>query len=83
MKSVTFYHSVICPRCQLASRFIAALLPEYPEIRVERVEYLTNMGRARRDGVRTIPALVDERGDLKGFVLTKARIREYFEALTG
>lgn len=83
MKTVTFYHSAICPRCQMASRSINALLPDYPGIRVERVEYLTHVARARRDGVRTIPTLVDESGGLKGFYLTKAKIRAYFEELVG
>lgn len=82
MKTVTFYHSAICPRCQMASRSIGALLPDYPGIQIERVEYLTNLKRARQAGVRTIPALVDEEGGLKGFYLTKASIRGYFDALT-
>lgn len=81
MKTITFYHSAICPRCQMASRSIDALLPDYPEIEVKRVEYLTNLKRARRDGIRTIPALVAEGGGLKGFYLTKAKIRDFFDEL--
>lgn len=81
MKTVTFYHSAICPRCQVASRSIAALMPDYPRIQIERVEYLTNLKRARRAGVRIIPALVDETGGLKGFCLTKANFRAYFDSL--
>ncbi|NNF12306.1 MAG: hypothetical protein HKN72_03745 [Gemmatimonadetes bacterium] len=66
----------------MASRSINELLPDYPEIQVERVEYLTNLKRARREGVRTIPTLVEEGGGLQGFYLTKARIRAYFDDLT-
>lgn len=65
----------------MASRSINALLPDYPGIEVERVEYLTNLKRARRDGIRSIPALVAEGGELKGFYLTKARIRHFFDRL--
>lgn len=82
MKNVTFFHSAVCPRCQMASRSIRALLPDYPEIRIEPVEYLTNMKRARQAGVRTIPALIDEEGGLRGFYLTKAAIRRYFDTLS-
>ena len=81
MKTVKFYHSAICPRCRMASLSIQALLPDYPEIEVESIEYLTNLRRAREDGVRTIPALVDEVGGLKGFYLTRSTIRAYFDAL--
>lgn len=82
MKTVTFYHSAICPRCQMVSRSIRALLSDYPEIQIERVEYLSNLQRAREAGVRAIPALVHEAGELKGFYLTKPRLRAYFDSVS-
>ena len=80
-KTVTFYHSMICPRCRLVSRSLAALLPSYPGIRLERVEYLANLKRAGRDGVRMIPALVSGSESLAGFYLTRAGIRDFLEAV--
>ncbi len=82
MTKVTFYHSAVCPRCALASRSIESLLPAFPEIEIERVEYLTNLERARHDGVRMIPALVGAPGRLVGFYLTRASIGKFFESLS-
>lgn len=56
MKTVTFYHSVICPRCGLAKLWLAALLQDFPAVTVEKVEILTNKKRARDAGVRMTPA---------------------------
>ena len=81
MKTVTFYHSVICPRCQLAGRSLAKLLAEFPNVRLDKVELLTNRARARAAGVRQIPALVHGDTKLTGFYLTKSRIRRFLESL--
>jgi len=81
MKTVAFYHSVICPRCQMANRSLTQLLDEFPHITVEKVEYLANLGRSRRDGVRAIPTLVSGERRLTGFYLTRGRIREFLESL--
>lgn len=79
--NVVFYHSVICPRCHMAGRSLARLLPEYPHVRVEKVEFLTNRGRARSDGVRAIPTLVSGERTLSGFYLTGRSIREFLDSL--
>ena len=81
MKTVTFYHSVICPRCQMAGMSLSRLLREFPEITVNKVEYLTNIGRARKEGVLTIPTLVSGEERLGGFYLTKKSIRRFLEAV--
>jgi thioredoxin-like negative regulator of GroEL len=81
VRTVTFYHSAICPRCRLASLFLGRLLPEYPGIRLERVEFLTNPGRARAAGVRSIPTLVSDGSRLAGFVLTRSGIRRFLDSL--
>jgi len=81
MTTVTFYHSVICPRCQMASRSLSQLLDEFPHINLEKVEYLANLGRSRRDGVRAIPTLVSGERQLSGFYLTRNRIRQFLESL--
>lgn len=81
MKTVTLFHSQICPRCQVSKRLLAGLEPDFPEVRVERVEYLTNLGRARDAGVRSIPTLVCGERKLSGIVLTKKSMRRFLEAL--
>lgn len=78
-KVVTFYHSAICPRCRLTSLFLASLLADYPDVTVERVEYLTNVKGAREAGVRSIPTLVAGDLQLSGFVLTRAALRGFLE----
>lgn len=81
MKTVTFYHSAICPRCGYVKLALKSLLDDYPEIRIERVEYLTNMKGARQAGVRSIPTLVSGDQVLTGFVLTKPRIRSFLDSV--
>lgn len=81
MKTVTFYHSTLCPRCRLADRSLKHLLPEFPGVTVEKVELLTNLGRARRAGVIRIPALVAGERRLSSFYLTEKRIRRFLESL--
>ena len=57
------------------------LLPEFPDVSIEKVEMLTNFGRARKDGVLQIPALVAGERRVSGFFLTKKRIREFLVSL--
>jgi len=79
MAKITFYHSMICPRCHMARMSLSKLQSEFPDVEVERVEYLTNLSRARGDGVWTIPSLVAGERKLSGFYLTKRSIRRFFE----
>jgi hypothetical protein len=81
MKTVRFYHSMICPRCQLSSLFLSHIREDFPDVTVERVEYFTNLGQAKRDGVRAIPALVAGERRLGGILLTPGSIRRFLEAL--
>ena len=81
VKTVTFYHSVICPRCKMAGLSLSQLLPDFPEVTVTKVEYLTNLRQSRRDGVRQIPTLIAGDQRLGGFYLTKKGIREFLESL--
>lgn len=45
-KTVTFYHSVVCPRCQLSGLLLERALRKYPDVQVTKVEY--GLGLARR-----------------------------------
>jgi hypothetical protein len=65
----------------VAGLSLKQLLPEFPDINLERVELLTNLGRARREGVPTIPTLVTGDQRLKGFYLRKKSIRRFLESL--
>lgn len=80
-KSVTFYHSVICPRCQMANRSLSELLPEFPHVELEKVELLTNRGSARDAGVRSIPTMVSGEKRIGGFYLTRKKIERFLESL--
>jgi hypothetical protein len=48
---------------------------------VTKVEFLTNMDRAKEAGVRSIPALVADGRSLTGILLTPARIERFIESL--
>lgn len=80
-KTVVFYHSVICPRCQVSGLVLRRVLRRHPDIEVTKVEFLTNMDRAKKAGVKSIPTLVAEGRSLTGIVLTPAGIERFFEAL--
>ena len=78
---LTFYHSKFCPRCHLSGLWLKRALERHPYITVTKVELLTNMARARADGVTTIPTLVAQGERLKGVLLTPARIERFLESL--
>lgn len=80
-KKVTFYHSVICPRCHAAGFYLSQLLGDFPEIEVTKVEFLTNSKQAKEDGVKSIPTLISGSQTLSGFLLSKKRIRGFLESL--
>jgi len=78
---VDFYHSVICPRCQVSGIALRRVLERHPQIEVRKVELLTNLARARQSGVSTIPALVCGDRSLTGIVLTPGRIERFLASL--
>lgn len=79
--NVTFYHSVICPRCHYSGRALRNVLRKFPDIAVTKVEVLSNRGQARNDGVRSIPTLVAGGRTLTGVILTPRRIERFLESL--
>lgn len=81
MKRVTLYHSVVCPRCHFATATLNRLLTEFPDIAIDKVEYLTNRSSSKRAGVTSIPSLVSGNKKLSGFLLTRSRIRQFLELL--
>lgn len=55
---ITYYKSLICPRCIPTNRLLARVRREHPEIEIEEIEVLTHVGRTLRDGVMMIPTLI-------------------------
>ena len=54
---ITYYKSVICPRCIPTSRFLKNLKKEYPEVEIEEIEVLKNMKAAKQAGIHSIPVI--------------------------
>jgi hypothetical protein len=79
--AVTFYHSVICPRCQYTGIALRAALQNRNDVEVTKVEFLTHRQQARDDGVKSIPALVARGRSLAGFVLTRGKIERFLDSL--
>jgi hypothetical protein len=57
------------------------VLRDFPDIRLNKVEFLKNRQRAREDGVSAIPTLVAGDKKLSGIILGKKKIRHFFESL--
>ena len=57
------------------------VLPDFPDVKVESVDFLTHLGAARASGVRSIPALVGGGRKLTGILLSAERIRDFFESI--
>lgn len=84
MRTVKFYHSIVCPRCHASSLLLARVLGGRTDVQVQRIELFANMAQARADGVRSVPTLVADDGrTLSGVILTPARIRQFFGSLHG
>jgi hypothetical protein len=73
---------MICPRCHVSGLVLSRIRGDYPDVVVEKLEYFTHVGQAKRDGVRGIPTLVANDGRrLGGVFLTPAAIRRFLAAL--
>ncbi len=80
---VTYFHSVVCPRCRVSGLALRHALRKFPDIELTKVELLTNRGRAREAGVRSIPALVAGGRTLTGIILTPGRIERFLASVAG
>jgi hypothetical protein len=54
---VTFYGSVLCPRCHFAHRELLEILHNDKEIDVEEIDVLVHPLKTWSDGIRIFPAL--------------------------
>ena len=80
-KKIVFYHSVICPRCHISGLALRRALRKRPDIEVTKIELLTNMDRAKKAGVTSVPTLVADGRLLTGIVLTPGKIEEFIQSL--
>jgi len=55
---ITYYKSIICPKCIPTNRLIKQLKREYPEIQIEEIEIITHMSQAKKEGVHHVPTLI-------------------------
>ena len=65
----------------MAGLSLSKLLRDFPGIDLKKVEYLTNLRTARREGVKLIPTLKSGDKKLSGFLLSKNAMREFLESL--
>ena len=65
----------------MAGRLLASVLKDFPEVGIEKIEFLKNRDAAKAAGVRSIPALVYGEHKLTGFLLTRKNIREFLESI--
>jgi predicted DsbA family dithiol-disulfide isomerase len=82
-RKITFYHSMVCPRCHVSAMFLSRALKDHPDIEVTKVEFLTNGDRAKQDGVKSIPTLVAGDRKLSGVFLTPGGIRRFLATVEG
>ncbi len=65
----------------MAGLSLKQLLPDFPEVEINKVEYLANLGHSHKEGIHQIPTLAFEDKKLSGMFLTKKKIRRFLEAL--
>ena len=65
----------------MAGLSLSRLLPDFPEIEVDKVDFVDHIARARADGVRKYPGMVCGDRKLTGFFLTRRRIRRFLQSL--
>lgn len=58
MPKVTYYKSVICPRCWPVDKRLSELRAAQPDVEIETVEILQHPKRVLKDRVMGIPLLI-------------------------
>lgn len=65
----------------MASRALAHILEDFPNISIHKIEVLTSPGQSLKAGIYSIPSLVSGNKSLKGLFLNEKKIRTFFESL--
>lgn len=77
---VELYRTILCPRCLHASHALKCVAASFPGLEIETIEVTTNLTRARKAGIWTVPAIRVANGALlTGLILTPNRIRRFLE----
>lgn len=76
---IEFYKTILCPRCHLASRHLKRLKASIPDLEIESIEITTDITRAWKNGIRTVPALKVDTDILCGLLLSEKQIRCFIE----
>lgn len=63
----------------MADRALTKILKDYPDIKVEKIDIVTNPARAWNDGIRMIPALKSGNEILSGVLLNEDEIRTFVQ----
>ena len=74
---VTFYGSVLCPRCHFAHRMLLEILHNDGEIEVEEIDVLAHPLKTWSDGIRIFPALKIGDRILSGIFLGRKMIETF------
>ena len=65
----------------LVGRELTKLGREFPQLKIEKVDILTNPGQALKQGVKMIPTLQAGERRLSGVFLSKDEIRDFVTSL--
>lgn len=65
----------------MAGLSLKKLLPEFPDVEVEKVELLGGLSDFKEAGIKMIPVFVSSDKKLSGVWVTKKSLREFLEGL--
>lgn len=74
-QDIIFFKMPLCSMCKAVVGHLRAIREEHPEITVSELNFFTNLGLARKHGLKTVPALLVRRKPLTGSV-SKGEILE-------
>jgi hypothetical protein len=74
-QDIIFFRIPLCSKCKAVAGHLRAIREEHPEITVSELNFITNLGLARRHGLMTVPALLVRGRPLTGPV-SKGEILE-------
>jgi len=76
---ITFYRSILGPRCALAGLALRKLQREMPDLEIETVETTIHPLKSWKTGIRMIPAIKYGNQVLSGIILSKLAISSFIE----
>ncbi|MCK5227435.1 MAG: hypothetical protein KAJ60_08590 [Desulfobulbaceae bacterium] len=80
MKKITFYRSILCPRCMVVALELEKLQNQNEDLEIENIDVMIEPVRVWKAGVRLIPALHINDKKLSGIYLSPARVRRFISS---